>query len=155
MANRSKDIGTKAETAVVNAARPLGFPGAERRALAGVQDRGDILLAPGVVIEVKGGNAARTASDLDIERWLAETERERFNAHAEVAFLVVQRAGVGAPNAHRWHAYWRHGWIADLRDYPADLRDMVTDASVIRMSLDSALAQVRAGGYGTPLDQAA
>ncbi len=155
MANRSKDLGTKAETAFVNVARRMGFPGAERRALAGATDLGDVLLAPGAVVEVKGGNQARTASDLDIERWLAETERERLNARAGVAFLVVQRAAVGAPNAHRWHAYWRHGWIADLRGYPDSLRDLITDSAVIRMSVESALAQVRAGGYGTPLGEAA
>ena len=154
MANRSKDIGTKAESAVVAAARRLGFPGAERRALAGVHDLGDILLAPGAIVEVKGGNAARTASDLDIERWLTETERERVNARADVAFLVVQRAGVGAPNAHRWHAYFRNAWIADLRGYPDSLRDLITDSAVIRMSVESALAQLRAGGYGTSLGEA-
>lgn len=154
MVNRPKAIGTAAETAVVRAARRLGFPGADRLTLTGSQDRGDIGLCPGVIVEVKGGDAARRASDGAIERWLAETERERANAGATVAFLVVQRAGVGAPNAHRWHAFWRHGWICDLRGYPTELRDMVTDSSVVRMSLESALAQVRAVGYGSPLVEA-
>lgn len=150
MVNRPKNIGTAAETAVVNTCRRLGFPGAERRALHGAADLGDILLCPGVILEVKGGAAAKDASDLDIERWLDETETERTNAGAAVALLVTQRRGVGAPNAYRWWAHWRHGWIADLRGYPADLRDQITDRSVIHMNVDSALAQLRAAGYGTP-----
>jgi hypothetical protein len=55
MTNRSKNIGTAAETAVVKAARAYGFPGAERRALHGSTDLGDILLCPGVIVEVKAG----------------------------------------------------------------------------------------------------
>jgi len=153
MVNRPKQIGTAAETAVVRAARRLGFPNADRLTLTGNHDRGDVGLCPGVVLEVKGGEAARSHSDRDVERWLAETETERRNAGAAVTFLVVQRRGVGAPNAQRWHAYWRHGWIADLRGYPDDLRDAITDHAIVRMSLESSLAQLRAVGYGNPLQE--
>ena len=96
------------------AARRLGFPNADRLTLAGRLDRGDVGLCPGVVLEVKGGDAARIASDGDIGRWLDETERERVNAHAAHAFLVVQRGHVGAINAHRWWAWWRLSWLATL-----------------------------------------
>lgn len=41
MANKSKDIGTKAETAVVRAARTRGFPHADRITLSGPKDRTD------------------------------------------------------------------------------------------------------------------
>lgn len=115
MTRRPKDIGTAAETAVVRAARCLGFPGADRLTLTGNKDRGDIGLCPGVILEVKGGEQARGASEVDIDRWLNETNTERRHAHADIALLVVQRRGVGAPNAHRWWAYWRLGWLEQLR----------------------------------------
>jgi len=115
MVNRPKAIGTAAETAVVRAARTNGFGTAERRALAGAADRGDILLCPGAILEVKGGDAARHASDLDIDRWLNETDTERRHADADIALLVVQRRGVGAPNAHRWWAWIRLGNLEQLR----------------------------------------
>lgn len=146
--NRPKAIGTAAETAVVRAARRLGFPGADRLALTGAMDRGDVGLCPGVIVEVKGGEAARSASDLDINRWLDETERERHNAGADIAFLVVQRRGVGAPNAHRWWAWWRLGWLPG----PA-LGNPATDRTPVRMQLGDALVLLRAAGYGDPLER--
>lgn len=152
MVNRPKNIGTAAETAVVNTCRRLGFPGAERRALHGATDLGDILLCPGVVLEVKGGAAAKDASDLDIERWLDETETEWTNANAEVAVLVVQRRGAGAPNAHRWWAWWRLGWLTTTLGYDEPRNTEPWDDAPIRMRLDDALHVIRAAGYGNPLD---
>lgn len=115
MVNRPKNIGTAAETAVVRTARTHGFPHADRLTLTGALDRGDVGLCPGVILEIKGGEAARSASDHMITKWLNETDRERTNAGADIAFLVVQRRGVGAPNAHRWWAYWRLTWLEQLR----------------------------------------
>ncbi|TKR27150.1 hypothetical protein FA014_01985 [Cellulomonas hominis] len=146
MANRPKDIGTRAETAVVRAARTRGFPGADRLTLTGAHDRGDIGLAPGVIVEVKGGAAAKDASDGMIASWLAETERERLHAGAAVAFLVTQRAGVGPANANRWWAWWRLGSLPDLAVAP------LHDQLVIRMQLADALQLLRGAGYGDPLD---
>lgn len=101
---RPKDIGTKAETAVVRYLRSAGFPQAERRALRGTQDAGDITGIPGVCIEVKGGDRAKSASDGQIAAWLAETATEAINADADLGVLVVSRRGVGLGNAHRWWA---------------------------------------------------
>lgn len=150
MANRSKQVGTKAESAVVRAAQTRGFFGAERRALRGRNDVGDVLLCPGVVIEVKGGDMARKASDALVAKWLVETERERVNAGAEHAFLVVQRAGVGPRNAHLWHAYWTAGEWARLLGHEAP--GTLTNATV-RTSLESTLAALRANGWGDELDE--
>jgi hypothetical protein len=149
MVNRPKNIGTAAETAVVRAARPRGFPGADRLTLTGALDRGDVGLCPGVIVEVKGGDAARTASDGMIDGWLIETERERVNAGADVAFLVTQRAGVGPANAHRWWAWWRYSWIADLGRTGIHPRLI---GIPVRMQLGDALQLLRAAGYGDPLD---
>jgi hypothetical protein len=149
MVNRPKNIGTAAETAVVRATRTRGFPNADRLALTGALDRGDVGLCPGVIIEVKGGDAARNASDGMIDGWLIETERERLNARADVAFLVTQRAGVGPANAHRWWAWWRHSWIASLTG--GKFHPLLNDIPV-RMQLGDALQLLRAASYGDPLD---
>src|SRR5690554_1543498 len=147
--NRPKQIGTKAETAVVRAAQSRGFPMAERRALRGRHDVGDVLLCPGLVLEVKGGDMARRASDALVSKWLLETERERINANAEHAFLVVQRGGVGPRNAHQWHAYWTAGGWARLLGH--DLPDSLS-GSTIRTSLESSLAALVANGWGDEIE---
>lgn len=158
MVNRPKAIGTAAESAVVKAARRLGFPHAERMVLHGSLDQGDVRLTPGltagVVVEVKGGAAARTASDGLVHEWLIETETERINAGADVALLVTQRPGFAAQRAQHWWAHWRVGDLARLHGwhdtYGRD-HELAADAP-IRMSLASALAQLRAAGYGEPLE---
>lgn len=149
MVNRPKSIGTAAETAIVRAARTHGFPAADRLTLTGSQDRGDIGLCPGVIIEAKGGETARKASDGLIETWLQETETERAHAKAVIGFLVTQRRGVGAPNAHRWWAWWRLGWVTDLCGSlpPPNPRD-----TPIRMLLADAFTLLRTAGWGEPLD---
>lgn len=76
MANPSKAKGTAAETALVNYARAHGFAQAQRLTLTGNQDRGDVILCPGLICEVK---AHKTWSDLDIDQWLTETETEAQN----------------------------------------------------------------------------
>lgn len=111
--NRSKQIGTSAESAVVKLARSSGFPYAERRALAGTDDQGDVKLDSRgrVILEVKAGKAAETASDSQVAAWLVETEREREAAGAWYGFLVLKRAGKGPRNAGQW---WAVGRLDDL-----------------------------------------
>ena len=101
MTRRPRAIGTAAETAVVRHLQASGFPLAERRALHGAADLGDITGTPGLVWEVKGGEAAKTASDGQIAAWLDETARERANAGGEHGFLIVQRA---RKNVRDWWA---------------------------------------------------
>jgi len=146
--NRPRAIGTYAETAVTRVARLRGFPYADRYALHGSRDTGDVGLCPGVVIEVKGGHQAHRASDLDIQNWLDETARERDHANAAVAFLVVQREHVGAPNAARWWAYWRLGWVSDLSYIQAF---GYARHVVVRTTLGDSLDMLRAAGYGDPI----
>ena len=64
--SRSKDIGTRAEAAVVRYLCANGWANAERRALRGSADWGDVTGTPGLVWEVKGGDAAKDASDNQI-----------------------------------------------------------------------------------------
>lgn len=151
MTNRSKAVGTSAESAVVRAARAHGFPHAERVVLHGNLDQGDVRLTPGLtagcIVEVKGGQAAKTASDGQIEKWLAETERERVNAGADVAILVTARAGIGAPNAHRWWAHWRLSSLVWLQERHVYIPTALTDAPV-RLTLAHSLTLLRHAGYG-------
>jgi hypothetical protein len=154
--NRSKDIGTRAETAVVRYLRAHGFPHAERRALTGTQDQGDITGTPGVCWEVKAWK--RPAGDGQITAWLAETETERINARADVGVLVVRRAGVGDPNAGRWWAIMpihdlEHILAASLaRLFDAPQEPFVVDnAAPVRMLLSDVVQLLRAAGYGQPI----
>lgn len=149
MTNRPKAIGTSAETAVVRALRTLGFPHAERRALTGALDQGDITGCPGLVFEVKGGEAAKVASDAQISAWLAETEAERLNAGADIGVLVLQRRGVGAANAGRW---WAVVAIDTIRRLVCDHFDAaVCLDQPARLLLADVTTLLRTAGYGEPL----
>lgn len=89
----SKRKGTSAETAVVAYLRAQGFIQAERRALGGSQDRGDIAGIPGVVIEVK--NCARA----ELAAWTDEAVAEGANDGADVSVVWHKRRGRGNPGA--------------------------------------------------------
>lgn len=119
--------------------RAGGFPHAERRTLKGNLDQGDITGTPGICWEVKGGNAARNASDLLIDQWLAETEAERVNARADIGVLVVQRAGIGPANAGRWWAI-----------VPAGFFHGTTTGPACRLHLTALVHLLRQAGYGEP-----
>lgn len=84
--NRPKQRGTAWETTIVQYLRMHGIQ-AERRALGGANDRGDIAGIPGLVIEAK--NAAR----LDLAGWVDEAEKERVNDNADIAVVWVKRRG--------------------------------------------------------------
>ena len=95
MTNPSRATGTRAESLVTRWLRANGFPDARRQPLTGSADHGDILVCtrPTVILEVKSGMAAETASRGRIGAWLAKTETERVNARADVAALVQHRRG--------------------------------------------------------------
>ena len=81
----SRRKGTAFETAVVGFLNDHGFPHAERRALRGVDDRGDIAGIPGLVIECKAVREITLAAFVD------ETEAERRNAGAALGVAVIKR----------------------------------------------------------------
>lgn len=92
----SRDKGTRAETAVVRWLNAHHWPHAERRALRGDRDAGDVTGIPGVVVEVK---AARR---LDLAEWLDELDVEVANAHATTGLVVARRRGRTDPG--HWYA---------------------------------------------------
>jgi hypothetical protein len=89
--SKSKRTGTVAESLVVSFLKGHGFRYAERRALAGVNDCGDVTGIPGVVVEVKAHR------ELKLAEWMDETEAERKNAHAVLAACWHKRRGKGSP----------------------------------------------------------
>jgi hypothetical protein len=87
--SRNKQRGTSFETLIVRYLQDHGFPHAERRALAGVNDLGDITGTPGVVWECKNHKT------LSFSEWLVEAETERANANADVGVVIAKRRGKG------------------------------------------------------------
>lgn len=83
----AKAKGTAWETAIVRHLRDNGFPDAERRALSGNQDKGDVAGVPLVVIEAKSAKTPRWSE------WFAELAAEQANANAQVAVLWIKRPG--------------------------------------------------------------
>jgi hypothetical protein len=157
MTNKPKAIGTRTESAVVRYLNVSGFGGAERLALHGALDEGDVSACPGVVLEVKGGKRAETASDALVAAWLDETEVERRNRGADVAALVLKRAGKGATNAGAWWVYlpgWTFVYLAELplTVLPAAMYQLSNRrAPAVRVSLDAFVDLLRRAGYGDPL----
>lgn len=87
----ARQKGTAAETAVVNYLRDRGFVGAERRALKGGKDEGDITGLGPCCLEVK---ACKT---MDLAGWLDELIAEKANARAEIGAVWAKRRGKGSP----------------------------------------------------------
>jgi len=96
--SEAKRKGTAAESAVVSFLRTRGWPHAERLALQGAHDRGDVTGTPGICWEVKN------CADLDLPGWLAEAATERENAHADHGIVVAKPAGIGIKSVSHWYA---------------------------------------------------
>lgn len=97
--NKPRTKGTLAENAVVQFLREHGWSSAERRALSGSQDKGDIAGCPGLAWEVKFANYG-----LKLGPWLTETGMERLNAGADHGILVVKPLGMGEKSVASWYA---------------------------------------------------
>ena len=91
--NASKVRGTAWESAIVAFLRMRGVPHAERRALGGTNDRGDIAGIPDVVIE------AKSAARVELAAWVDEAEVERVNDNASVSAVWFKRRGKISPGA--------------------------------------------------------
>lgn len=94
--SKAKQKGTAAETAVVKYLRDNGFIHAERRALHGTVDKGDITGCGSIVFEVKNHKT------LDLAGWLKELEVEMANAKADTGCVVAKKRGTTNPGD--WYA---------------------------------------------------
>jgi hypothetical protein len=111
--NRSRTIGTRWESAIVDHLRDNGVPHAERRALNGANDRGDIAGLIGVVVEAKAEQKLRPAG------WIAELLDEMANDKAHVGFVWAKRVGRTHPE---------NGYILTT---PAVMLRLLTEAGYI------------------------
>lgn len=145
--SRPRDIGTTAETAVVRYLRTHGWPYAERRALAGAADLGDITGTPGICWEIKAGKTAEKASDGLIRDWLDETETERRHAGADIGVLVTKRAGYGPDRAASWWAHLDLMSLYAIASARAPLSPVVI-GQPLRLHLSTLVPLLHAAGYG-------
>jgi hypothetical protein len=145
--SRSKDIGTAAETAVVRFLRANGFPAAERRALKGTLDEGDITGTPGICWEVKA--RSRPVSDTQVGEWLDEVADERINANADIGVVVIRRPGFGPIRAGSWWAIMPAFIVVALGmdEFSHTKKPALLDFPV-RMLLTDAVRLLRLDGYG-------
>ncbi len=91
--SRSKQKGTRWETAIVEYLRTNGVSHAERRTFAGAHDKGDISGIPGIVIEAKNEKAISLAAYAD------EAATEATNAGAALGVAWIHRRGKASPAA--------------------------------------------------------
>ena len=142
---RPRDIGTAAESAVVRYLRAHGFPHAERRALRGARDAGDITGTPGIVWEVKAGAQVISPSDRQIDEWLKETDDERRNVDADYGILVLRRRGASNP-ADWWVWMYLLHLVSLVGDYDRKAPGYYVP---VRLHLGRAVMLLRHAGYGT------
>jgi len=106
--SKAKQKGTSAETALVKYLQANGFPLAERRALTGQFDQGDVTGTSCLAWEVKNHKK------YSISEWIKETEVERINAKADFGILVVKPVGVGISRPEDFWAIMPLAFIVDL-----------------------------------------
>jgi Holliday junction resolvase len=133
--SKSKDKGTAAEREVVRYLQNW-WPAAERRALSGNKDKGDVAGIPGVVVEVKAA-----ATQL-IGPWQRETMTEMDNAGATRCVLVVKRP---YKTASQWDAYVPAHHLGGM--LLTSLRDGEGTMLWLRMDLALAAAVLRSQAY--------
>lgn len=149
---RSQDVGTETETAVVKALRAHGFGAAERRRLRGVRDAGDIAGTPGLCWSVKGGDKARHASDGLVHRWWDELQGQLVHAGADVGVLVLQRHGIGLPNADQWWAVMSdHDSTGLILSGSGTRSGVPLPGGLVYRRLVDVCRLLRWAGYGDPL----
>lgn len=94
MANPSKRKGTEWESTVVTYLRDHGFPFAERRALSGNLDKGDITGVPGVMLECKD------VASITLSTFMQEVQVQKANAGAQVGAAIIKRRRKGVAEAY-------------------------------------------------------
>ena len=106
--SRNRAKGTAAESIVVRFLANHGWPFAERRALSGSKDKGDVTGVPGLVVEVK------SAVRICLPEWLRETTAERNNANADYGICVIKPKGYGETRIDEWPAVMTLGALTHL-----------------------------------------
>lgn len=154
--SKSKQIGTAAENHVVDYISTRGFANAERRALFGINDRGDITGTPGVCWQVKGGKMAEKASDAQVAEWMDELDDQISNSGSDVGVLLRKRSGYGAQRVGRWYAHMRMHTVYELLHKASPLASergcgasmsMANSEVILTFTLEDAVNLLGAAGY--------
>lgn len=135
----NKDKGTRAETAVVRLAQEMGWPYAERRALQGGKDRGDVAGLLGVTLQVKD------VERKSIGKWQQDTLEQSFNDNTNTCMLVVKTK---YKNVKQWDAYIPLYQL--LYESPGMAREFLKEWSElpwVRMDLEVAFQFLKKAGY--------
>lgn len=135
----NKDKGTRAETAVVRLAQEMGWPYAERRALQGGKDRGDIAGVLGVTIQVKD------VERKSIGKWQQDTLEQSFNDNTNTCMLVVKTY---RKNVRQWDTYIPLYQL--LYESTSMARSFLRERSElpwVRMDLETAFQWLKEAGY--------
>ena len=88
----NRDKGTRWESAVVTYLQTNGWPNAERRAMHGANDRGDVAGIVGLIIE------AKSATRVELAAWLDEATREANHAQ-DKGVVWFKRRGHTSPGS--------------------------------------------------------
>lgn len=150
--SKSKSIGTRFESALVSWLHAQGETGAERLALHGSADEGDVgnfrISGLPAVAECK---CHKRWSKADLERWQAETRAERRARGAIVGVLVVHKANCGEARFGQNHAYVTFRDLQLMTTGGAASIDAL-DEMWARLDLDT-LARVMRMGTGRDCDE--
>lgn len=92
--SKNKAKGTAWERRIVDYLIANNFPYAERRALEGMNDRGDVAGVPGVVIEAKNAKA------MDLAGWMDEAIKEKANAGVDIGVVCFPRRSHATSRAY-------------------------------------------------------
>ena len=120
--SKSKDIGTRGETKVARFLNERGVK-AERRALSGAEDKGDVKILfkqkEEMTLEVKTGKMTVNPSRSQIEEWIRQAVVEGGNAGCSAALVIVrfrrkiEDAEVYIPGSS-WHQFMYLDQFAEL-----------------------------------------
>jgi len=88
----AKRKGVETENKLVEWLHRNGAPYAERRHLAGANDKGDVGAVPGVCLDAKSGVKMTPL------KWLREIVKETFNSGADTGAVIVRPKGMPDPD---------------------------------------------------------
>ena len=148
--------GTQAETAFVRYVRERGFGQADRLTKTGAADRGDVLLCPGLMAELKNTNSVKDGGPApkQLHDWMQQTRIEAINGDT-LGFLVVKRTGTS--DVGRWFAFIESGALTGMiaGGYDFKEEDLATHRAIARtpvcLQVDDLLRVLRFAGWGDSL----
>lgn len=126
---------------MVRLAREMGWPYAERRALTGGKDRGDITGIPGVVIQVKD------VVKQSVGKWQEDTLQQMFNDDSLTCILVVKTK---YKNVREWDTYipmYQLLYESDSMSFAFTAGESDGDLEWARLDLAAAFKFLKAAGY--------